>query len=45
MVKTIVAACLAKAIEEGDIEGFGQKVKDFIPWLKGPYADALTVGN
>ena len=45
MVKTIVAACLAKAIEEGDIEGFDQKAKDFIPWLKGPYADALTVGN
>lgn len=45
MVKTIVAACLAKAIEEGDIEGFDQKAKDFIPWLKGPYAGALTVGN
>lgn len=45
MVKTIVAACLAKAIEEGDIEGFDQKAKDFIPWLKGPYAAALTVGN
>lgn len=45
MVKTIVAACLAKAIEEGDIEGFDQKAKDFIPWLKGPYARALTVGN
>jgi CubicO group peptidase (beta-lactamase class C family) len=45
MVKTIVAASLAKAIEEGYVESFDQKVKDFLPWLKGPYADAVTVGN
>ncbi len=45
MVKTIVSACLAKAIEEGHIQSFDQKVKDFLPWLKGPYADAVTVGN
>ena len=45
MVKTIVAASLAKAIEEGYVESFDQKVKDFLPWLKGPYADEVTVGN
>ena len=45
MVKTIVSASLAKAIEEGDVKSFDQKAKDFLPWLKGPYADYLTVGN
>jgi CubicO group peptidase (beta-lactamase class C family) len=45
MVKTIVSASLAKAIEEGDVKSFDQPVKDFLPWLKGPYADELTVGN
>lgn len=45
MVKTIVAAALAKAIEEGHVESFDQKAKDFLPWLTGPYADAMTIGN
>ena len=45
MVKTIVSARLAKAIEESDVKSFDQKAKDFLPWLKGPYADSLTVGN
>ncbi len=45
MVKTIVAASLAKAIEEGDVKSFDQKAKDFLPWLKGPYANEVTVGN
>ncbi|MGB0255403.1 MAG: serine hydrolase domain-containing protein [Flavobacteriaceae bacterium] len=45
MVKTIVAASLAKAIEEGHVESFDQKAKDFLPWLTGPYADEMTVGN
>ena len=45
MVKTIVSASLAKAIEEGDVKSFDQKAKDFLPWLKGTYADSLTVGN
>ena len=45
MVKTIVAASLEKAIEEGKIENYDQKAKDFLPWLKGPYANEMTVGN
>jgi len=45
MVKTIVAAALAKAIEEGHVKSFDQKAKDFLPWLTGPYADKMTVGN
>ena len=45
MVKTIVSASLAKAIEEGAVKSFDQPVKDFLPWLKGEYADVVTVGN
>ena len=45
MVKTIVAASLEKVIEEGKIESYDQKAKDFLPWLKGPYANEMTVGN
>lgn len=45
MVKTIVSASLAKAIEEGDVKSFDQPVKDFLPWLQGEYADVVTVGN
>ncbi len=45
MVKTIVAASLAKAIEEGHVKSFDQKVKDFLPWLTGAYSDEVTVGN
>ena len=45
MVKTIVAASLEKAIKEGHVKSYDQKTKDFLPWLKGPYADNMTVGN
>ena len=45
MVKTIVAASLEKAIKEGHVKSYDQKAKDFLPWLKGPYADNMTVGN
>lgn len=45
MVKTIVAASLEKAIEEGHVKNYDQKAKDFLPWLKGAYADKMTVGN
>ena len=45
MAKTIVSAALAKAIEEGHINSFDQKAIDFLPWLKGPYAKVMTVGN
>jgi CubicO group peptidase (beta-lactamase class C family) len=45
MIKTIVAASLAKAIEEGHVKSFDQKAKDFLPWLKGAYANEMTVGD
>lgn len=45
MVKTIVSACLEKAIEEGKVQGYEQKVIDFLPWLKGPYAPEVSVGD
>ena len=33
------------AIQDGDIKSLDQKVVDFIPDLKGPYADQVTVGD
>ena len=45
VVKTIVSASLAKAIEEGDVKSFDQPVKDFLPWLQGAYSNVVTVGN
>jgi predicted ribosomally synthesized peptide with SipW-like signal peptide len=45
VVKSIVSALMGIAIKEGAIKGLDQKVVDFIPNLKGPYADQLTVGD
>ena len=45
MVKSIVSGLLGKAIQDGYIKSVDQAVKDFIPELKGPYADVLTVGD
>ena len=45
MAKSITSAALGKAIQEGYIKSLDQKVIDFIPDLKGPYAKDLTVGD
>lgn len=45
MAKTFVAMMVGKAIEEGYIKGVDQKVVDFIPELKGPYAKELTIAH
>ncbi len=45
MVKSMISALLGKAIEQGYIENLDQKVIDFIPQLKGPYANQVTVGD
>jgi CubicO group peptidase (beta-lactamase class C family) len=45
MVKSMVSAALGKAIMEGAIESLDQPVIDFIPELKGPYAQEVSVGN
>lgn len=43
MAKTITAMITQIAIESGFIEGWDQPVRDFLPELKGPYADELTL--
>lgn len=43
MAKSITAALLGKALELGYIRDINEKVKKYIPDLKGPYADELTI--
>ncbi len=43
MAKSMVAALLGKAIENGDVKSLNQKVIDFIPELEGPFADSLRM--
>ena len=45
MVKSMLAALLGKAIEQGYVESLDQTVIDFLPELQGPYADQVTVGD
>ena len=45
VVKTVVSALMGIAINEGAIQGLDQKVMDFIPDLKGAYAQEVSVGD
>lgn len=45
IAKSFVSALLGKAIMQGYIQSLDQPVKDFIPNLKGPYAEQVTVGD
>ena len=45
MVKSLVSALMGIAIQDGDIKSLDQKVVNFIPDLKGSYADQVTVGD
>ena len=45
MAKSIISACLGKAIMEGKIKSLDQKVTDFYPELKGKYAAEVTLGD
>ena len=45
VAKSYVSALLGKAIMQGHIRSLDQMVKDFIPELKGSYADKVTVGD
>ncbi len=45
MAKSIVSALMGKAIQSGFIESLNQRVIHFLPELKGPYANLLTVGD
>jgi len=43
MAKSMVAALLGKAIENGLVKSIDQRVKDFVPEVQGPFADSLTL--
>jgi CubicO group peptidase (beta-lactamase class C family) len=45
VVKSLISALMGIAIQEGAIKSLDQKVVDFIPELKGPYAKEVTVGD
>jgi CubicO group peptidase (beta-lactamase class C family) len=45
VVKSMVTAMLGIALKEGTIKSLDQKVIEFIPELKGPYASSVTVGD
>lgn len=45
VAKSFVSALLGKAIMDGYIQSLDQKVIDFIPEIKGPFADLVTVGD
>lgn len=45
MAKSIVSACLGKAIMEGKIESLDQKVSDFFPEFKQGKSAHMTVGD
>lgn len=45
MAKTVTTLMVQKAIELGYIQSWDDKVKNYLPWLTGPYAEALTLRN
>ena len=45
VVKSMVTAMLGIALKEGTIKSLDQRVIEFIPELKGPYASSVTVGD
>ena len=45
MAKSVVSALMGIAIQESYIKGLDQKVIDFIPDLKGPYAHQVSIGD
>ena len=45
VVKSMVTAMLGIALKEGIIKSLDQKVIEFIPELKGPYASSVNVGD
>ncbi|WP_010663122.1 serine hydrolase domain-containing protein [Marinilabilia salmonicolor] len=43
MAKSIVSLLIGCAIEDGHIGSLDDKVKKYLPWLKGPHSDQLTI--
>ena len=45
VIKGMISAMMGKAIEQGYIESLDQKVINFLPELKGPFANSVRVGD
>jgi len=45
MAKSVVTACLGKAIMQGKIKSLDQKVTDFFPEYAGKFGDKMTIGD
>lgn len=45
MAKSITSMLLGRAIQQGYVKSLDQKVIDFLPTLKGPYAKDVTMGD
>lgn len=43
MAKSITTLLVQKAIQEGYITGWDDKVKKYLPWVSGAYSDSLTL--
>lgn len=43
MAKSVVAALLGKALEEGYVDDLSQPVRELVPEITGPYADSLRL--
>lgn len=43
MAKSIVALLVGCAVDDGHIRSIDDKVKKYLPWIKGPYSDNLTI--
>lgn len=43
MAKSITTLLVQKAIQEGYIQGWDDKVKTYLPWVAGMYSDSLTL--
>ncbi len=41
--KTVVTMLVQIAIQKGQISGWDQKVKDYLPWITGEYSDELKL--
>lgn len=45
MAKTFTTLLVQKAIELGYIQSWDEPVKKYLPWLTGPFSDAVTLRN
>ena len=43
MTKSIVTLLVQMAVQEGKIKSWDDKVKNYLPWIAGPFADELTL--